>query len=643
MLKAIFRTKTVTSVVAGLAVMTFAMPAFSQQNDEMIEKIRGALARVKPTQPGIDCDTPTGDELNGCRMVGSEDKKVATISDASGRVIRKFYDRDGKNGIDQWSYYKNGIEVYRDTDTDLNRFVDEHRWMGPAGMRWAVDKDENEKIDGWKMISAAEVGEEVFLAIQSADAERFGRVLISRNELQALGLGPRLTEQIEKIRTDAATGFASFARDQPVVNQNSEWSMFGTDRPTMVPAGNAGMTRDVVIYDHPYASVTNGGKYVQISLGTMARVGDNWRVLTLPQFMQDGRAVDNGGLFYPMPGVVDPVPPPDDEFAKALDEREKLLAAAKKGGLSDAQNIELEKRLAQVHLKLADLSEDMEGRVNWLQNYGDGLIDGAESGRYPGGLNQLNDFLDKTDNKKEGLDYLRWRVLNVNYSQIVSDATDSDARNKASEAFIATLEQFVNDFEKSKHAAEAMNNIAVHYEVLEYDDPKTAVQWYRRLATEFPEDNYGKKARGAYNRLTSKGKVIEFEGTTIDGKPFDLSAETYRGKIIVIHYWEEYSDTAKDELEEVSRIFEKYKKDGVVVLGANLDEPEVLKQFLRSNSNVNWPQLNAPGGVDDSPLAHQLGPLTVPMIVLINKEGGMVDSDMNIEDLDRALQNLTRD
>ena len=42
--------------------------------------------------------------------------------------------------MDQWSYYQDGFEVYREIDLDGDRSLDEARWINAGGMRVATVK-----------------------------------------------------------------------------------------------------------------------------------------------------------------------------------------------------------------------------------------------------------------------------------------------------------------------------------------------------------------------------------------------------------------------------------------------------------------------------------------------------------------------
>ena len=69
------------------------------------------------------------------------------------QVLRRFLDTNGDNKVDQWCYFKDGIEIYRDIDANFNNKADQYRWLGTAGTRWGLDDDENGQIDSWKVIS----------------------------------------------------------------------------------------------------------------------------------------------------------------------------------------------------------------------------------------------------------------------------------------------------------------------------------------------------------------------------------------------------------------------------------------------------------------------------------------------------------
>src|SRR5208283_3872732 len=99
------------------------------------------------------------------------------VESPEGLVLRKFLDTKGNNVVDQWSFYKDGVEVYRDIATKPNGKKDEFRWLNTGGTRWGVDSAGEGKLTAWKVISAEEVTAEIVAAVANRDSARFGRVL----------------------------------------------------------------------------------------------------------------------------------------------------------------------------------------------------------------------------------------------------------------------------------------------------------------------------------------------------------------------------------------------------------------------------------------------------------------------------------
>ena len=123
----------------------------------------------------MDYDRPSPAEAAKCKIVAKKiDGHVGWVVESpSGVILRKFVDTNDDGVVDQWSYYKDGLEVYRDIDSNFNGKADQHRWFHTGGSRWGLDSGEDGVIDSWKSISAEEVTAEVVAAIAAHDLQRF--------------------------------------------------------------------------------------------------------------------------------------------------------------------------------------------------------------------------------------------------------------------------------------------------------------------------------------------------------------------------------------------------------------------------------------------------------------------------------------
>ena len=257
--------------------------------------------KLQPIQKGVDCTRPTAEEAAKCTITAKKfDGKVGwVVEDPGGLMLRKFVDTNGDNVVDQWSYYKDGIEVYRDIDSDFNGKADQYRWFNTGGTRWGVGKNQDGGIDSWKPISAEEVTAEVVAALAEGNADRFAAVALTAAELKSLGLGKekqdRLQEKIAKLSGD----FKTLAAQQKSVTAKTQWSQFSAGRPGVVPAGTDGSTQDLRVYENVLAIVETGGKNGQVQIGTLVQVGDGWRVIDLPQLAEgQAEAPSSQGNFF---------------------------------------------------------------------------------------------------------------------------------------------------------------------------------------------------------------------------------------------------------------------------------------------------------------------------------------------------------
>lgn len=624
----------------ALSSLLFAAGSFAQE-----PQLAKALA-IRPNQKDVDCDSPTAEEAGKCTIERTaETLKVPgwRIKDPSGRVIRQFLDTNSDKQLDVWSFYKNGSEVYRDIDSDFDNKTDQYRWLGSAGSRWGIDKNQDGTIDSWKAISAEEVSAEIFAAIRERDAARFQRVLLTPAELKQLQLGDKFAAATEKVLEKAGAEFAAFAAAQKAITGKSEFLYFGTGRPSALAAGSDGNQQDLLFYDHASALFQTDKDFGNLAIGTLLKVGDSWRAVELPGMIESGKAVANGGLFINATESI-ASSAPNTEGGSALsplleqfEALEKKLTAAK-----PAEIAKLEAERGDLFLKLIKAAPNAEERNNWVRLAADAISNSVLEERFPDGLDKLTAIRQQLGSEKveAELDYIAWRVLTTQFS-LNSQGTAKE-RAAANEAYFSNLQQFIKDFEASEFAGEAMMQLALQAEVSEKGDIDSAIDWYSKVEKKFPGSANAKRASGAKLRLSSSGKALPFRGKTIDGKFFDLANKDLRGRIVVLHYWASWCDGCVKDFEELQRLRAKYR-DELVVVGVNIDDDvKAAQDVLTRNKSAVWTQLYEPGGMLESPLAQQLGVTTLPLTVLIDKEGKLVDANITTIDLDRGIQRLQR-
>lgn len=603
--------------------------------------------KLRPIQANVKYDVPTRAEAAKCTL------KVETIGKDSGWTVRnedqillrRFVDSNRDNKVDRWCYFKDGIEVYRDIDADFNGKADEYRWLGTAGSRWGIDRNENGVIDGWKSISAEEVTAEVVAALRESDADRFTRLLLSPAELSSLGLGNAQQRQLAKRLEQARRDFTSLAREQKVVSKQTEWIQFGATLPGIVPAGTDGATKDIRVYENVVALIETDGKNGQLPIGTLIDTGDAWRAIDLPVGIQKGQAnLLAGGFFFASSRAAATLPnaadAPDDkwqQWIRQLEEVDQQLLKAR----TPAEQAKLNARRADVIEKLIEsLPEDQ--RDTWIRQLADTVSAAAQSGQYEGGVERLRKFHEKVEREVRDAQtraYVKFRYISAAYGEKLSGSVNDPEADMAAiqKQWLKDLVDYVEEFPTAPDSAEAMLQLAIAEEFAGHD--ADARDWYRRIATQFPDDRRAAKARGALTRLDSVGKSITFRGKSTSGQTVDLAG--YRGKTVLIHYWATWCGPCKEDLKLLEAARRKYEAKGFRLIGVSLDnDADALKQFLRTN-RLAWPQLYEEGGLDGR-LANELGILTLPTMLLIGADGKVAERSVHAAELDDKLQALLK-
>ncbi len=622
-------------------VLIVACLGFNSDANGQGASLSQAMA-IKPKQKDAPYEMPSANELKSCKIEKSSNPPGFEVTDGSGRFLRQFFDNNKDGKLDQWSYFENGIEVYRDLDTDFDRKTDQYRWLGSGGSRWGLDPDEDGTIDSWKVISAEEVAYECFMAIRDGDAKRFDRLLLSPQEFASLKFGKQSALRIKERWQAAKAGFSKAASSSLKLPGNAKWVQWGNGRPSMCAAGTEGNANDVVCFDHASGVYQSGKDFGQVAIGTIIKVGDVWRLVEMPELVTEGEPINNGGVLFPLPGLyppdpIDPDPPVDPGLANLFAKISELEAALEKTSKGS--------EIAKLNQQKADVMQEIyfkdqeENRRNWLVMIADSVSSAYVDEKFPGGIEVLDAFVNKL--KRAGatreIDYVEWRSIYAEYG-LDMKIRDNKGRAKAERTLIENVENFVDRFPKSQFAAEGMFQLALNNEISERDEDR-AIQWYKKIAASFPNSNDAARARGAIKRLTGQGKRLDFTSKTAQGRTFSLADRSLRGKIVILHFWENW---CADEFDTVKRLSEKHKND-VVFIGCNTDSTTAqFKDFMAKNRSVTWLQLHEPGGVENSPLAHQLGVSTLPLVLMVDGRGNLIESNLAFGDLEREIQREIR-
>jgi len=625
-------------------VASLLLASLAAQAAEAAPTVADAL-KLMPTQKDVECTTPATDAIEQCTIKPEKFNNHTgwVIRDKAGQILRRFVDTNADNVVDQWSYYQDGVEIFRDVDADFNGKPDQCRWFNTAGIRWGLDTNEDGKIDRWKEISAEEAGEELVHALAEKDPARFARLLLTADELKSLGLGETRTEELKNKVTAATEQFHKLLAGQKTIANNARWLQFGGARPGIMPAGTDGSTKDLMVYDNAVVVAESGGKHVQLQLGTLVRVGDTWRLLSSPHVEGEGDAgFVAGGMLGP--ARANAGSEEDAEKAaggppqKLLTELERLDKAYDEAADPKEQGT-IAGQKATILQEIAGLVSTPEDRAQWIRQAADFMSATVQSGVWPEGVDRLAELHAKMAKDPAGEElaaYVEFRHLTAQYGRDLASGTQFD---KVQSAWLANLEKFVKDHPKSADTAEAMLQLAMAQEFAGQDEE--AKKWYGEIRNSFPDTATAKKAAGAIVRLDCVGKVINVKGNNVNpalGKVGPINLGQFKDKVVLIQYWATWCEPALVDLAQLKEVQSMYAKDGLIIIGVSLDnKPEDLANYLKEHK-IPWPQIFEPGGLD-SRLANEMGILTLPTMILVGKDGKVVNRSVHITELEREVGN----
>lgn len=109
----------------------------------------------------------------------------------------------------------------------------------------------------------------------------------------------------------------------------------------------------------------------------------------------------------------------------------------------------------------------------------------------------------------------------------------------------------------------------------------------------------------------------DFTLVDLDGNEHTLS--NYRGKVVIIDFWATFCPPCRLEIPHFIQFYNKYKDDGLVILGVGLDREEKLKPFSKA-MGITYPIL-----IGDMATAEKYGIQPIPTTFILNRNGEIKD------------------
>jgi peroxiredoxin len=623
----------------GLALAT-PLEAFAQDSPR-------DLLKFKPTQLGVEYDTPTDPAaIDSCKVetvTNAQKRSIGyALRDAQGKLLRRFIDTDGNRALDQWSYYQDGFEVYRESDLDGDRSLDECRWLNAGGTRIASIR--GGRIVGWKRLSAEEASKVMVIALVHGDLDLLQTLMATPAELEAAGL-PRPV--IEKVGSrDLPAAVESLRKSLLGWTTKTVWYRFDGTYPHVIPADpDTGLGRDLTLYENAviFAGLPLGqngataGKVSFLQVPEMIQIGETWKFVELPRAVDPEKpivATSTGIRAALFEGANAPVQRDEamEEALRALAEYDGANAALQAGPDK--------KEIARFHVGRIPLlravvkaAKEPEDQESYNKQIVDSLVAAYQTGAYPQARKVLDGIIEEGTKLSS---YAAYRTIGAEFVIRNEEPGGNFLANQ--KKWMTDLEAFLAKFGKSDEAPEVWLQLASSNEF--NAEEEKAREDYQRLVREFAATPAGKKAAGALRRLDLVGKTLELKGTGLQGETVDIAR--FRGKPVLVVFWASWGgQSVRRELPDLMKLQEKSGGKGLEVVGVSLDNDRAdLDAFLKEIP-MPWPQIFEPGGID-SRLATEFGIISLPTMFLIDAQGKVVNRNLRTAfEVERQLEKLT--
>lgn len=611
------------------SVVFFGLLAVLASSSRAAEYAPKDLLRFRPTQPGVDCDNPADQAaIDACKVEMVTDAQKRTVGyalrDGQGKLLRRFIITNGGKYLNQWSYYQDGFEIYRENDLDGDRTLDECRWLNSGGTRVAVIKDG--KIAGWKRLSAEEASKVFVLAVSTGDLGLLESLMATPDELAAAGLPKPVIDKVAAGAARRGEAVDALRKSLSGWTAKTVWNRFDGTYPHVIPADvSTGVEKDVILYENAvvFASApgTQAGnsKVSFLQVPEMIKLGDAWKFVELPRAVDPEKPIvaSAGGIRAVIYESLAPGPQRDEAMDKALHALAEYDNA--NGKLQTSGD---KKDLARFHAGRVPLlsavvkaTKDPEDQLNYKKQIVDSLAAAYQTGENPKSKEVLEHLVGEGSQLSS---YAAYRLIGAEFV-LRNDRPDSNflANQKK---WMAELQDFLNKFPKADEAPEVWLQLGSSNEF--NAEEETARQDYTKLVESFPDTPAGKKAAGALRRLDLVGKSITIKGTSLQGQVVDTSQ--LAGKPVLAVFWASWGgQSVRRELPDLLKLQEKHQGKGLAIVGISLDNDKAdLESFIKEQ-HIPWPQIFEPGGID-SRLATEYGIISLPTIFLIDGQGKVV-------------------
>ncbi len=239
--------------------------------------------------------------------------------------------------------------------------------------------------------------------------------------------------------------------------------------------------------------------------------------------------------------------------------------------------------------------------------------------------------------------------LSSRLNHIVNKYNDKDDASLNQSEYIKESQPLINEIKKNRidYITKNIESDLGEFMLLsslEFLPADTILLLIKQTRPDFQNSKTGQDLVKYYEPELAKTSGTTFkdlELTSLDGQKTKLSDFVGKGKVVLIDFWASWCPPCIKEMPALVELYKKYKDKGFEIVGVSLDEKKESWANAVKRLDITWPQMSDLKGWN-SPVVQSYAVYSIPLTVLVDKDGVVVGANLHGEELNSKLDELLK-
>ena len=136
-------------------------------------------------------------------------------------------------------------------------------------------------------------------------------------------------------------------------------------------------------------------------------------------------------------------------------------------------------------------------------------------------------------------------------------------------------------------------------------------------------------------KIANGKKAPDFAYPDVNGKKW--GPKDFRGKYLIVDFWASWCGPCRAEIPHLKEVYKKYQGKGLEILAVSVDAKENDWKKAMAEEKMAWPQINAK---ESKPVMASYLFCGIPYLVVVDKEGNIIEKNLRGETLDKKLKEI---